>query len=151
MSYSIKILSPVEFQLAQELFLAFQKDDGVEKPTSAPDRYIRDLLSRTDFHVIVALAAKKVVGGLVAYELPMFKEATSEMYLFELGVNEDYRRRGIGSALIENLKEVSARKKIKIMYVGAWADNLPAVELYKKTGGNGRDVMEFTYELDQET
>ena len=151
MSISIKILSPDDLKLAQDLFLAFQKDDAVENPSSASDEYVRQLLSKADLHVIVATASEKVVGGLVAYELPMFKEETSEMYLFELGVNEDFRRRGIASALIDSLKEVSAKKKIDIMYVGAWADNLPAVELYKKTGGNGREVMEFTYELDQKT
>ncbi len=148
MSFEIKKLRSDDFKLAAALFSYFQEEDEVKHPTTASDVYVTNLLARNDIHVIVADVDSDVVGGLLAYELPMFKQETSEMYLFELGVKKTHRRKGVATALIDALKEICREKKIGVMFLEAWADNTPALKLYERTGGEGKETVEFTYSLD---
>lgn len=151
MPIEIKKLSPNDIALAMKLFLWFQEDDGIKNPTTASDKYLKNLLSRDDFHTIIAISGNTIVGGLTAYELVGYKDEEKEMYLFEMGVEKSYRRQGIGTALIQKLKEICREKEIEEMFVGAWADNNPAVKLYENTGGKGIEVVEFTYKVDSKT
>lgn len=51
-----------------------------------------------------------VVGGLVAYEFQKFEHERSEIYIYDLAVAEAHRRRGIATALIEELKKLAAER-----------------------------------------
>lgn len=51
-----------------------------------------------------------VVGGLAAYVLPMFEQERSEVYIYDLAVDDAYRRRGIATALIRGLQRVAAER-----------------------------------------
>jgi len=93
------------------------------------------MLERTDFYVIVALENGKLVGGLTAYEMQMFKSETAEMFLYEIEVCESHRQKGIGKALIEFLKQICREKGIVQIFVGTEKDNFPARKLYASTGG----------------
>ena len=42
-----------------------------------------------------------MVGALAAYELLKFEAERSEIYIYDLAVLEEFRRRGIATALIE--------------------------------------------------
>lgn len=94
------------------------------------DAYIGRRLARDDFHVVVALEDGKLVGGLTAYEMRMFKNETTEMFLYEIEVAETHRRKGIGKALIGFLKEIRRDKRIVQMFVGTQKDDLPARARY---------------------
>ncbi|MEZ5344582.1 MAG: GNAT family N-acetyltransferase [Pyrinomonadaceae bacterium] len=147
MDFEVRTLRATDARLASELFLFFQVDDGIRNPTSASGEYLTRILSRSDFHVIVAISGEKVIGGLVAYELVRYKEENAEMFLFEMGVEESFRRRGIGTALIEELKKICREKGITDMFVDALDDNIPAKALYSSTGGKAEKVSEFTYKI----
>lgn len=148
MKFQIKKLTKNEFKTAKDLFNSFQIDDGEDNPSSASDEYLKDLLARDDFHVLVAIVDEKVIGGLTAYELRKYKREETEMFLYEMGVDEPFRRMGIATALIDYLKTICKEKRIPEMFVDTWADNIPAKKLYEKTGGEAEEVIEFTYELD---
>ncbi|NNF00550.1 MAG: GNAT family N-acetyltransferase [Pyrinomonadaceae bacterium] len=150
MSIEVYKLCESDPLLAKSLFCWFQEDDGVEDLTAASDEYLKKLLSRDDFHTIIAINGDKIVGGLTAYELSGYKNEETEMYLFEMGVYDAFRRQGIATRLIETLKDICRVKGIEEMFVGAWADNVPALKLYEKTGGKGIKVVEFTYKLKEE-
>lgn len=99
MTYETRKLNPNDINLAKELFLFFQIDDGVVNPTLGSDEYLRDLLSRNDFHVIGALQNETIIGGLVGYELAKYKEETTVMFLYEIGVSSSFRRKGIATKI----------------------------------------------------
>lgn len=44
---------------------------------------------------------RKVVGGLVAYELEKFEQDRREIYIYDLAVLESHRRKGVATRLIE--------------------------------------------------
>ena len=142
----IKKLSPNEIELAKELILMFGFDTA---DNSLPDdHYIAKMLDRPEFHVLVALHDKDLIGGLTAYEMMMFKRETTEMFLYEIEVDELYRRKGIGTALIEFLKEICLAKGIFEIFVGTEKDNLPARKLYATTGGEAdEDSIWFSYKF----
>lgn len=143
----IAVLNSGDVKLAKSLFFSFQDDDEVENPTSPSDKYIEKVLSKEDFYVIVAITDGKVIGGLTAYELAAYKNEDAEMFLFELGVDEHHRRKGVATALIEKLKDVCRDKGIKEMFLDADEDNLSAIKLYEKTGGRAKKVVEFSYQI----
>lgn len=140
----IRKLKPNEIELAKELILMFGFDD---KNSSLPsDAYVAEMLLRQDFHVIVALENEKLIGGLTAYEMKMFKRETTEMFLYEIEVAEDYRKKGIGKALIEFLKRICTGKGIVEMFVGTEKDNTAARHLYSATSGIAdEDSVWFNY------
>src|SRR3546814_4191929 len=76
----------------------------------------------------------KVVGGLAAYELQKFEQARSEFYIYDLAVAADHRRRGIATALLEQLKQIAAIRGAYVVFVQADRDDAPAIALYSKLG-----------------
>jgi aminoglycoside 3-N-acetyltransferase I len=147
MDFTIKRLDASEISLAKELFVWFQMDDGVDKPLVPSDHYLRTLLLKDDFYVIVATDNEKVIGGLTAFILPMYKEEISEIFLYEIGVNEAYRKKGVAKELIDFLKKIGVRRGIQEMYVGTEMHNIPAQKLYDRTGGKFETIAWYVYDL----
>ena len=89
---------------------------------------------------------KTYFDGLTAYELKMFKRETTEMFLYEIGVDEDQQQKGVGTALIKFLKEICVKKGIVEMFVGTEKTNIPDRKLYATTGGVAdEDSVWFNY------
>lgn len=145
-NFEIKKLKPTEVSLAKELIVMFGFDDESEHHVFSSDEYVRKMLGRDDFHVIVALENERLIGGLTAYEMKMFKRETTEMFLYEIEVAEAQRQKGIGKALIEFLKQICAQKGIVEMFVGTEKENFPARKLYSSTNGIAdEDSVWFNY------
>ncbi|HEU4404386.1 MAG TPA: AAC(3)-I family aminoglycoside N-acetyltransferase [Polyangiaceae bacterium] len=113
---------------------------GAEPPD---DAYLSALLAKE--HVIALTAVGeggRVLGGLVAYELEKFERARREIYIYDLAVAEEQRRRGVATALIEHLRTLAAERGAWVIYVQADYGDDPAVALYTKLGAR-EDVMHF--------
>lgn len=106
------------------------------------DAYLRRQLARPCVVVLSAEEDAEVVGGLIAYELPKFEQARSEMYLYDLAVAETHRRRGIATALIEQLQKIASDAGAWVVFVQADEDDPPAISLYR-TLGNEERVRHF--------
>lgn len=143
---TVKKLNRNEITLAKKLAQLFGFSEGSKNQIFSSNDYVRQMLEREDFHVIVALEKDHLIGGLTAYEMKMFKRETTEMFLYEIEVAESHRKRGVGSALIEFLKQICLQKGIVEMFVGTEKDNLPARKLYSTTGGKAdEDSVWFNY------
>lgn len=147
MDFTIKRLDASEISLAKELFVWFQVDDGVEKPLVPSDHYLRTLLLKEDFYVVVVLDKEKVIGGLTAFILSMYKEEIDEIFLYEVGVDEAYRKKGVATQLIDFLKKTGVKLGVSEMYVGTEMHNIPAQKLYDKTGGKFETIAWYVYNL----
>lgn len=146
MKVTIKHLTATDLPLAKALLRRWAEDDGKPNARLPADRYLEQLLSRPDFHVFVALDGERVIGGASAYELPMFGREITELFLYEIGVEEAYRRRGVAANLVEAIKELCAEKGLPVMFVATEAENRPAKALYEKTGGELEEVAMYVYE-----
>lgn len=147
MTFEIRILMSAEFELARELFTLFQIDDGIKNPTGASNDYVKNLLSRNDFHAIAAFENEKIIGGLTAYELVKYKRETSEMFLYEIVVDKNFRRGGVATKLIESLNRICAEKNIPEMFVITEEGNQPAKKLYQSTGGKFEETALYSYKI----
>ena len=58
----------------------------------------------------------------------------TEMFLYELGVDEPYRRRGIGRALVEGLRALAVERGCYGMWVATDEENEAAVRTYRAAG-----------------
>ncbi|MEO5866138.1 MAG: AAC(3)-I family aminoglycoside N-acetyltransferase [Sphingomonas sp.] len=118
--------------------------DDVETYTAAQpaDSYLHNLLSADTFVALAAFANGSVVGGLAAYVLRKFERARSEVYIYDLAVTEQYRRRGIATALIDALKPIARASGAEVIFVQADLVDPPAIALYTKLGVR-EDVLHF--------
>ncbi|MBL0924133.1 MAG: AAC(3)-I family aminoglycoside N-acetyltransferase [Sphingomonadaceae bacterium] len=120
---------------------AFEDPDGYA--ASPPDdSYLQHQLAQPHVIALVAIAKDKVVGGLVAYELPKLEQARSEIYIYDLAVADDHRRSGIATALIAELQHIASQCGAWVIYVQADYGDEPAIALYTKVGVR-EDVMHF--------
>jgi aminoglycoside 3-N-acetyltransferase I len=98
------------------------------------DDYLRRVLGREHLIALAARERDRVVGGLVAYVLEKLEGPHSEIYLYDLAVDETFRRRGIATQLIELLRAIAAELGAWVIFVQADLQDRPAVALYEKLG-----------------
>lgn len=91
-----------------------------------------------------------VVGGLAAYELKKFEQMRSEIYIYDLAISEDHRRKGLATALIEELKRIGAARPVYVIFVQADHGDDPAIALYTKMGSR-EDVLHFDIAVPKES
>jgi len=106
------------------------------------EAYLRALLSKEHFIVLVALEEHKVVGGLTAYVLDKFEQERKEIYIYDLAILEDYRRRGIATKLILQLKQIGKELGAYVIFVQADRGDTAAISLYKSLG-TGEETYNF--------
>ena len=112
---------------------------GSNRPTEV---YLRKLLGSDYFITLAASIGGAVVGAIAAYELKKFEQARSEIYIYDLAVAAAHRRRGVATALIQELKRVAAGRGAYVIFVQADLVDDPAIALYTKLGAR-EDVIHF--------
>lgn len=106
------------------------------------------LLNNEKFIALATFSGNEVIGGLTAYEIPMYYSENSEIFLYDMAVKEEYQRMGVGKQLITSLKEHCIGNGIKTFFVLAHAEDEHAIEFYHSTGGKSEKVVNFLYEAE---
>lgn len=83
-------------------------------------------------HLLLAWEGDRPVGMVTGVEMTMPDKGT-EMFLYELGVAEGARNRGVGSALVAALHELARATGCYGMWVLTDDDNHAALEAYRRT------------------
>lgn len=104
--------------------------------------YLQSLLGDGSFIALAALRNGRVIGGLYAYELKKFEQERSEIYIYDLAVAADYRRRGIATGLIAELQTIASSRGAYVIFVQADPPDEPAVALYARLGVR-EEVLHF--------
>ena len=110
------------------------------------DDYLRSLLAKPHFIAIVARRDKEVVGGLAAYELDKFERDRREIYIYDLAVAADHRRRRVATGLIGELKRIARQRRAYVIFVQADKGDVPAIALYESLGTR-EDVHHFDFSV----
>jgi aminoglycoside 3-N-acetyltransferase I len=106
------------------------------------DDYLEQLLASSTFISLAAFADGHVIGGIAAYVLPKFEQPRSEVYIYDLAVDEKHRRQGVATALIVELRKVAVERGAYVIFVQANREDGPAISLYTKLGVR-EDVLHF--------
>jgi aminoglycoside 3-N-acetyltransferase I len=132
------------FSELNRLFKDAFGDDFPPDSARPTETYLENLLRKPHIIPLVAVEKGQIVGGLVAYVLDKFEQARSEIYIYDLAVAAEFRRRGIARALILELKKIAQKIGAWVIYVQADKDeaDLPARKLYESLGER-EDVFHY--------
>jgi ribosomal protein S18 acetylase RimI-like enzyme len=88
-------------------------------------------------------------GFLLAYELPRRRGDPSQLFVYEVGVDEGRRRQGVATALFRELALIARSRGIRRGFVLTNEANEAAMELYRSAGGvrpsNDDVLFDFEY------
>jgi aminoglycoside 3-N-acetyltransferase I len=144
-TYSYKHLTGSDVGTLKELLRVFGEvfqEPHTYQGAVPGDEYLHALLSRPHFIVVVALAQGTVIGGLAAYVLEKFEQERSEIYVYDLAVLENHRRKGVATALMNELRHIAARRGAYVVFIQADQGDTPAIRLYESLGKR-EDVCHF--------
>jgi len=110
------------------------------------DAYLKRLLSGDNFVAVAAFAGENVIGGIAGYLLPKFEQPRMELYVYDVAVATAYRRRGVATAMFQELKSVAAARGVYVIFVQADYGDEAAIALYTKLGVR-EDVLHFDISL----
>jgi ribosomal protein S18 acetylase RimI-like enzyme len=91
-------------------------------------------LASAGHHLLVALQDGELPVGFVTGVETTHPDKGTEMFLYELSVHPDHRKRGIGTALVTALADVARERGCYGMWVGTEADNAAALATYRAAG-----------------
>lgn len=137
-------LTPADRDLARTTFRVMAEvfDEGFE-PLS--DSWLDRLLARPDFFAVAAWVGDSVVGGVTGHALPMTRAETTELFIYDIAVRPEHQRRGIGRALVSELRRAAAAAGIGELFVPADDEDDHALDFYRALGGEPAPVTIFTF------
>jgi ribosomal protein S18 acetylase RimI-like enzyme len=121
---------------------------GVFDEPVRPDLTKR-FLATSNYRIFVALDGDLVVGMATGFT-HFHPDKPEEFFVNELGVDDAYRRQGIGQKLLEALLAEARAMGCPDAWLGTEHDNAPALALYRKImrGADTEESMSiFTYDL----
>ena len=108
----------------------------------ATHRFLRE----PGHHLLVAYVDEVPVGFVSGVEVTHPDKGT-EMMLYELGVDEGFRRRGIGRSLVRALGGLARDRGCQSMFVLTDVDNEAALATYAADGAEREDgIVMFTWD-----
>lgn len=128
-----------EERLTAEEYIEFlsRTDLGSQYPKERFEQRIQKLVKNISIS-LVARDGKKIAGVLFA-----LTDFCYWLYVTDLGVDRDYERQGIGTALIKKTHEIAGGEKDIALYLVA---NENAVPFYQKLGmTKSTEVMEYNH------
>jgi ribosomal protein S18 acetylase RimI-like enzyme len=109
-----------------------------------------DLLADERTIFLVAFDRDDPIGFLLAYELLRRRGDPSQLFVYEVGVDEGRRRQGVATTLFRELARLARARGIRAGFVLTNEANEAAMELYRSVGGvrpNADDVLwDFAYD-----
>ena len=105
-------------------------DDAIDAGTT------RAFLADERHHLLIAVDGGSPAGFVTGVELLHPDKPGPEMFLYELGVDEAFRGRGIGRALVVALRELAWERGCFAMWVLTDDANAAATATYRAAGGS---------------
>lgn len=134
-----------------ELVDVYEEVFEMENFKKPPVNYLEKLLAYESVLIFAATDKDKVIGGLTAYVLPSPYFQSAEVYVYDLAVKTEYQRRGIGTKLMQAIKDYCGNLGMKEVFLQADYIDQHAVDFYTKIGGVREDVIHFSFALKSNT
>lgn len=116
-----------------------------DEPSTA--EHTAKFLAQPNHHIAIAYVDDVPAGFVSGVEIS-HPDKPTEMLLYELGVEEEFHRRGIGTALTNALREKADELGCKTMWVLTDDDNEAAIATYKRSGSKDPEeqvVLEWNW------
>jgi len=86
-----------------------------------------------DLMLIARLARSSIIESPIAGYI-VARETAGELHINNVAVKSEYRRRGIGAAMLNRVIEEARRRKANAAFLEVRSENQPAKALYEKSG-----------------
>jgi ribosomal protein S18 acetylase RimI-like enzyme len=118
----------------------------------APPERASELLAdeRTIFLVAFDGDEPEPVGFVLAYELLRRHGEPSQLFVYEVGVAPEARRRGVATELLRELRRIARARGIRRGFVLTNEANEAAMELYRSLGGERPSTDDVLWDFDYE-
>ena len=102
-------------------------------------------------HLLIAYVGDEPAGFVTGVELFHPDKTKPEMFLYELGVDEAYRGRGVATGLLQRLVDLCRERGCGSMFALTDEDNAAARATYTKAGGEAQPAgVMFTWTFDRQ-
>ena len=144
MEIRVKRLVSSEKDEARKLFTTMA-EIFAEDCSPLSDRYLDRLLGRTEFWALAAFAGDEIIGGVTAHTLTMTRTESSEIFIYDLAVRSEHRRKGVGRCLLNALCTQACQSGVQEVFVAADNHDEQALEFYRRLGGGPSPVTIFIF------
>lgn len=150
MELELKILSSQDTDDFIELIRIFGDVFEMEGLKILDNKYLKSLLNKPDFLVLIGKYNNEVIGGLTVYVLHRYYSTKPVAYIYDVGVMRNHQRKGVGKKLISHLTQYCKENGFEDAYVEAETDDIQAVNFYKTTQMTSElQATHFTYSFDK--
>jgi aminoglycoside 3-N-acetyltransferase I len=146
-NFKVKRLGVQDLPAFRELLSIFKEvfEEG-DSPGAGPDA-LHTLLERMDFVALGVFYKEEVIGGLTAFELPLYTSSGSELFIYDVGISITFQRKGLGSQLIRAAQDYCRENSIGFMFVQANQEDTHALDFYRSCGGMAEQVVNFGFSM----
>ena len=130
------------------------EDARFDEPGAARERTPHTLESAREFLAsetnvqLAAFAGDEPVGQLLAYELTRRHGDGKMMFVYEIGVRDDHRRMGVGTALFDALRQICHERGVSRAFVITGERNEAAMAFYLSLGGERESTDDVVFDFD---
>ena len=116
--------------------------------TDARADWVEGFLDQSNHHLCIAYEGSEPAGFVSGVEMTHPDKGT-EMFLYELGVDDAFRGRGVGKALVAALADLARERACYGMWVLTEADNAAAIATYESAGAgeaSSQQMLEWRFD-----
>jgi len=99
---------------------------------SFPNPWSLDILRREFEHPLSRMFVSRASGEVIGYICGW--QVADELHILKIAVKPDWRRKGIGSVLLDRLLSAARERGIVMIYLEVRVSNFEAIKLYEKHG-----------------
>ena len=131
MSWKIETISPSDQKSLQESFAVF----SVLRPALIQDEFLaRTQTQFTEGYKMVCIRADGKIVAAAGYRFANFLAWGKVLYIDDLITHPDYKKQGLGGALLDWLEEQAAQEKCEQIHLDTGYQRLDAHRLYLNKG-----------------
>jgi aminoglycoside 3-N-acetyltransferase I len=144
-AFQVKRLNEGDLFSFRALIHLFQEVFEMEEIPYMDDAYLCSLLARQSFVALAIIHEQEIIGGLTAWELQMYYGKYKELFIYDVGVKDAFRRKGLGHRLLSALRDWCRENGVREFFVPAHEQDTHALEFYRSAGGEEEKVVHFKF------
>ena len=143
----LKQIAIIQKQI-QDLHLKERPEIFKEKNMNMIEQELIQMMNSKEETIIVAVNEKSIIYGILIYKIKEIKnhinlQDSKILWVDDIGVNEKYRKNGIGKKLMEEAENIARLQKCNRLELNCWSFNKDALEFYKSLElTTQRNIME---------
>lgn len=143
----IRILEPTEVDVAGDLLYYFREEFSDDAPFRLGNERLKEVLTQKDFYIFAAFENEQLAGGITAYKLLGGDYLHPELFIYDLAVKPEYRRKGIAATLLKAVQKLGTEIGVAETFVFAEIDDEQAMKFYQSQKGEQMNSSMFSFNV----